>query len=237
MRNTATIVVGALLAGPVSAGERDWHVDVGVGTDLPISLGVYGKVELPYRIRGRVGLGWMPGPYLDMVNAISVGAGWYDQTVGDLIDLALRDSLVVHTSVGWRPLPKAGFHFDFGYEAAVLGGSLTGAETVETLSGEELPREVEEAMVDVKAASTAHLLSVNVGWEFVVKERLVFDVGLGGAFTVGAQSRLSADLTTDRPVIVDAVDRALREGEAYLDDLLVRYVHTPTIRVGVAYRF
>jgi len=239
----------SLIAAPALAagadGDRDeLHVDAFASTYVPVSVGVAGRVELPYRIRATVGVGIMPGPYLDTVNALAVGVGWYGEPTANLIDAALKNSLIVHPRVGWRPVPTHGFHFGAGYQVAALGGSLSGAEAIAAATGTEVPDTEGDAAIEVDAAATDHMLTIEAGYEFVIQERLVIDLTLGGAFSVGSSARLarSEAVAEPRPGPAgadrgDPLDPLLRAGEAYLADTLTRYVHTPTLGVMVGYRF
>ena len=119
------------------------------------------------------------------------------------------------------------------------------AEAIAAVTGQEVPDTGEDSAIEVDAAATDHMLTVEAGWEFVVKEKLVIDLTLGGAFSVGASSKLSraGDATSvgrERPgagAAGDPLDPLLRAGEEYLDNTLTSYVHTPTVGVMVGYRF
>jgi hypothetical protein len=214
-------------------------VDIRLKTDVPLSTSLGVGVELPHRVRASLGVGLMPGPYLDIIQGMAVGFGWYDQVTADLIDAALQGSLLIHPEVGWRPLPKAGFHFDGGYSVAALGGAVTGSEALEALTGTELKdRDGQDAVVELTAGATDHMLTVRLGWEFVIAKRLVIDPSLGGAFTVGAGANIETDLGSSRfGGAVDNLSSFSSAGEAELVKLLKQYVHTPFVGVSVAYRF
>ena len=236
-------ILSGLLLGSVAHAKEPAHVDAMVGTNVAVNIGAQIRIEGPYRIRGSLGLGFLPGGYLNIINSISTGFGWYDELTADLIAAALKNSLIFHPRIGWRPIPKAGFHFDGGWMIAALGGSLTGAETVAVLTGEELADTPENAIAEIGVNATDHMLTVDVGYEVVVKERLVMDFTLGGAFSVVATSKLEG-VTSDsnRPgpgqQLVSGVSEELTAaGEQYLNETFTKYVHTPTVGIMVGYRF
>lgn len=236
------LILSAALCLADTADASDWHLDASLGTDFPISLHGAVTVEGPYRLRARLGIGWMPGGYLDVINGIITGFGWYDDATAALIQAVLKDSLIVHPELGWRPVENAGFHFDVGYQMAGLGGSLSAVETVEALTGNDLPAEASEAAIDLQAAATDHMLTVNLGWEFVIKDRLIIDTGLGGAFSMSASSELTPNLNTGRTgpgydAMLAELDETMGEGETLLNETLTKYVHSPMIRIAVGYRF
>lgn len=234
-------LLALLLAAPATAADPV-HVDVFAATYFPVSVGVAGRVELPARVRLTVGVGTMPGAYLSAINGLCTGFGWYDDLTASLISSALKNSLIVHPRVGWRPSPKLGFHFDVGYQVAALGGSLSGAETIAAASGQELPDGFDGDVIEVDASATDHMLTIEAGYDIVVRERLVIDLSLGGAFSVAARSELAraGEITTPSrfdDTIDERLDPLLAQGEEYLTDTLTRYVHTPTVGVMVGYRF
>jgi hypothetical protein len=238
-RMIRTALVSAALLMPATAAAGDMHLDATLGTEFPVSLGGAVSFEGPARLRARVGVGFMPGPYLDTINSLSTGFGWYDDVTASLISAALKNSVIIHPQLGWRPVKKLGFHFGAGYQVAALGGSLSTAELIEAVTGTELDIDTSDAQIEVLAKATDHMVTVNVGYEFVVAKRLVIDTGLGGAFTVGANSSLEADLGSGRGSdrLESAVQPLMDEGEVYLNDTLKSYVHAPMIRIAVGYRF
>jgi len=234
-----SVGAAALLAvAPVASAAPDVHVDAFASTYVPVSVGVAARAELPMRIRTTVGVGTMPGPYLGMINGIATGVGWYDDITGDLIAAALKNSLIIHPRVGWRPVPALGFHADAGYQIATLGGSLSGAETLAVITGQEVPSEDGETLAELEAAASDHMFTIEAGYQWVVKKRLVIDLSLGGMFTVGASSELTpaGDAPTS-PRYERRVDLFTAAGEAYLTQTLKSYVHTPTVGIMVGYRF
>lgn len=221
-------LLGLALAAPPDAV----HLDALAGTTLPLAVEARVQSELPGRLRVGVGVGVLPGAYVDLINTISTSAGWYDEVTGSLIRGALDDSLMLAADVGWRPAPKLGLFFGAGWRSGLLGGGLTGTEVLNAATGADLDPDRTVAQVSTRAA--LHQVTAELGWEQIVAKRLVIRASLGGAFTVAAPTDLSADLP---PRVAAEVEPVFVEGEDYLRATMKTYVHTPTIAVHVGYRF
>ena len=212
------------------------QVYLGAATDVPLDIAARVTVEGPYRLRLTTSVGWMPAGYLDLINGISVEAGWYDTTTASLIAVSLQNAIVWRTHLGWRPFPRHGFQFEVGYGMASLGGGLSAAEAVETLTGQTFPRDAGEDLA-VSLGATVHMIDVSAGWEWVIRDHLFVRADLGGAFTLAAQSHITPDWEITHPRVQTAVDEITAEGESYLNDTFTTYVHTPTVGLGVGWRF
>ncbi len=210
-----------------------WHVDLMARTDFPVDAGVALDVETPERLRLGLGLGVVPAPYVDAINAVAYAANWYDTATGDLIQDTIGASFVVHPVIGVRPVAREGFVVDAGFKLAVLGGKNTSAGLIAGLTGEEIPEGYSAAARDLRATAVVGMVTTRLGWVWEPTDHLVVRLDLGGAFTVTSTSRVS-------PPDGAAAERLwaplTRAGEVYLDQTMTRYVHTPTIGVGVGWR-
>lgn len=220
-----TLMIGTALA---------LSVDAGLETVVPIHIGVRASIELPQRIRLSSAIGVLPGPYLDTINAVSTGLGFYDDTTASLIDSALSRSLILREHLGWRPFPDSGFNFETGYSLAALGGGLSGVDAVEAVAGITVKDKGQHSF-DVQ--STLHLVDVSIGWEWVFKPSWVLRADLGAAFTVGSSTEVSRDWEVARRGRETAVDAVQDAAEVELNSIYRKYVHTPTIGLALAWRF
>jgi len=91
------------VSDPGPRRQGNVHFDLGFGTELPISLGGVGTLELPGRILLQLGLGFMPHGYAYAIDGALTSLGAYDQTVSQLIRNSLGNSFVLRASAGWRP--------------------------------------------------------------------------------------------------------------------------------------
>ncbi len=215
-----------------SKQKMEWTVEL--GTDFPVQVGPLVRVEMPNRIRFSTGLGVMPSVYLDSINAVAVSAGWYDALTADLLTLAMENSLVWTTRVGWRPMEERGLYVQGGYNLVTLGGGLSGVELVSAVTGQSLPSDAGVGRT-MNVESTAHMLNLEVGWEWTVFQNGLVRSGLGGAFTVGSNTEISPNWTP-RPRIQPAVETLTSGGETYLTSVIQDYVHTVVITISAGWQ-
>lgn len=227
------IALSATALPSTALAASPWRLDVTAGTDFPLSVGARLTVEGPGRLLLSTGLGVLPGAYVDAVNGALIGFGAYDDRTADLVDSALRGALVWRTHVGWRPFAKAGFYVQAGYAAVALGGGISAVETISLATGRPIPP---QAIGDLRARTEAdlHMIDAEMGWTWSPWRNLVIRAALGGAFTVSSSSRITV---SGPPQQVQAVTPLVEEGEAYLDDTLRSYVHTPVASVLIGWRF
>lgn len=219
--------------------DGPFHLDLQAQTDFPVAVGARISAEFPYRLQLSTGVGTLPGPYVDVINAVVVAAGGYDEATADVIRSALASSLVWRTHVGWRPLKKRGWYFEGGYGLVTLGGGITGQEALTLLTGGTVPTSdgPGTTLLDYDVRSTLHMVDVETGWRWLLwRDRIVLRAALGFAGTVGSKTVLEPKDTT-RLTDTAALQTLAREGEAYLDDIYTSYVFTPVVSVGVGYRF
>lgn len=230
-----SVTVAALTAAPCARAdepETKWRGAVAAGTELPMSVGVRGQVEAPFRVRLSTTLGVLPGPYVSAINGFLVGIGAYGDDTATLVKSTLSSSLIWRTHVGYRPFAKHGFTVEGGYGLVTLGGGATQATLVTALTGREAPNANDEKTYS--ARSTLHMLDIELGWEWEIVRHLFARVALGGAFTVGSSTTITPDFQPRAPRLTTAF---ASYGEAYLDDVYTSYVFTPVASVWAGYAF
>ncbi len=89
--------------------ESDFHLDLGFGTELPISIGGVVTAEVPGRVLFQLGLGFMPHGYAYAIDGFLTSVGAYNQTISNVVRSALGNSFVLRASAGWRPSAGHGF--------------------------------------------------------------------------------------------------------------------------------
>ena len=223
---------------PIAARASDSgsvHLHVEALTDLPVQIGGRIQLEVPYGIRFATSLGAMPGSYVDLINEILVAANAYPEPTAQLIRTTLQQSLVWRTHVGWRPLSDHGFYFELGYALVTLGGGASGEELIAGITGQPVPggSGASERLYD--AASTLHMLDVEVGWEWVLWDALTLRAALGMIATVGASATVDPQFTV-KPLFQPVLDGFTSFAESYLIDTYTSYVFSPVISVAVGYR-
>ncbi|MBI5502564.1 MAG: hypothetical protein HY907_20130 [Deltaproteobacteria bacterium] len=234
---SVAVVLGVALALHASPASAEWRLGVEALTDVPVQFGGRVWVEFPYGVRVDTSLGWLPGPYVDVINAIVVGLEGYDQNTADLVAGALSSSLVWRLHAGWRPLPDWGFYFEAGYGLAALGGGLGAEQLITAATGRAPPHDVPaDRTYDI--TSLVHMIDVEVGWQWALfDDRLTLRTAIGFAGTVGASTTIEPQFT---PLTADGrrgVEQLTEAGEAYLDDVYTSYVFTPVVTAAVGYQF
>ena len=216
------------------SNETPVHLGLELLTDVPVEVGMRVGVEVSEMFRASVTLGVLPGPYVDLINAVVVAFDGYNDATADLIAQALDNSLILRLNTGLRPWQDLGLYFDIGYTLVTLGGGVAGEDLFAAVTGVEAPENPtgEEHPYDV--ASTLHLIGLEVGWEWVFAQRWTVRTALGAVFTVASNTTVEADFESRFPGLVGEFTAF---SEAYLDDVYTSYVHTPVITVSVGYRF
>lgn len=222
---------GAASAGDAGGGAgRAWGLVLGAGTDLPLAVNGHAALEGPLRTRLTTSLGVLPGAYVDALNRAVVESGGYDEDTGRAVKAALERSLVWRTHVGLRPW--RGLYVEGGYGLVTLGGSATGSEVLEIVTGEPLP-DVEGGNRPFTVDATVHMVDVEVGYAFRLPGRLQLRLAVGGAFTFASHVEIEADYPPAAPALVERFER-LAEDELRED--LRRYGHVPVVSVSLGYR-
>jgi hypothetical protein len=217
-------------AGTEPAPERERvRFDLAAGTALPVHLGVQALLELPHRIQLAAEVGWMPRSYVELINEVCTGFGWYDDATAALIGAALDNALVLRAAAGWRPFPSEGFEVRVGYTAALLGGGLSATEAVEAVTG----RELRTSGTEVPLQATAHAFQVALSWAFFIERAVLLRLEVSYFQIFYTDAWIALD-----PSRGDAAIAAASEAlGTYLDDVLGTFAKTPTLSAFVGYRF
>lgn len=221
------LVTLVILASP-------WHLDASAGTDFPLDVGGRVQLEGPGRLLATASVGLFPEGYLTVINGVLVAANAYPQSTADLIAAALKNAVVARVRIGWRPFAERGFYFLVGYGIAALGGSLTGADLITTVTGKP-PVTDSGAKISATAASVLHQLDFELGWRWFLWRGLFVQASAGGFFTVGASTNIVPQTTNAR--LSQQLVPIAAEGAAYLNGTYTTYLHSPTASLQLGWRF
>lgn len=217
------------LAGSARAG--DWHLAAGVGTTLPTDVGGRLDLETPGRVLISTSVGYLPPAYFNAINKTVEALGGYDQDTADLIDALAQGGWVWRSHLGWRPFKNAGFFFQVGYGRLVLNGNLKDSEALANAIGDS---RIESRDISATATATLHQLDGQLGWRWLLAERLFIRAAVGGFWTFSASSTITTRSTAaDRPYALILS----RQGEAYLNQTFKSYAHSPTVSLALGYQF
>jgi hypothetical protein len=228
-------MLSLLMASLATAAPYHPIANLEIFTSFPTDVGIRGTFEMPARLRVTGSVGWLPRPYLDVINDTAVANGWYKEKEADLIDAALKNAVVIRTHLGWRPFPKLGFQFELGYSWIGLGGGLTGGELLEAETGYDLSYFLGDDY-NFSANAELHRVEASFGWEHVIAKHLLIRWDLGGSYTFRATAKVEHQFETYWP-FTDPIEQAEEDAEEKLVTILEKNVHTPILAVGVGWRF
>lgn len=223
---------------PPPASDEGAHLDVGFGTEAPISVGGVITLEVPYRMLFQVGLGFMPHGYAYAIDGVLTSAGAYDESVSQVIRGSLGNSFVLRGSAGWRPFKGHGFEILGGYTLVALGGNTTAAEVINAVLSEGgASQQVPTGLSgDIPLSATLHNFHVSLGWRWLLaNDRLVMRASFSYIQTVSADFGVSlANLGEAGSAVEGGVNQALN---GYLSPFFTKYAKAPTLGLSAAYRF
>jgi hypothetical protein len=214
------------------AQSSDMHLDIEVGTDLPISVGGTASLQVPYGIRVSTGLGTLPAGYVTIINEVVTSLDGYNDATADLVEQTLQNSLVWRTHIGW--IADFGLYIDAGYTLATLGGGSSVEEIIVGIVGREPPSRGAEREYDIE--STLHMLDVEIGWKGVFWDAFVVRAALGFSGTIASKTTVQQRFSVNGPVVQRGIDEFEGFVEKYLDDTYQTYVFTPVFTVSLGYR-
>jgi hypothetical protein len=209
-----------------------------LATSAPIDIGAGVLIEGGPRLRAATQLGFLPNPYLDGINAaIGMFEPSWTEEEKQLVETALKGSLVWRTEAGWRYARKLGLYTHAVYTFAGLGGQATTEELIEGLTGEQIPDDTrfgQSGGREYEATAAIHLLGAEIGWDQRVWKRLHVRAAVGWNFTVASNTTIGPAF---EPAAVAApAYEAVGEAAAdYLDSLFQGYAHPPSVTLAVGW--
>ena len=229
----------AVLAGalPVAAANPVQHVDVTVGTDFPVRVGAGVTVEGPLRLRASMHAGALPEGYVDTINWGLTTFDVYSDTVAELIDILLQNSVVLRWDVGWRPLADRGLFVSGGLQILTLNGNTTDVSTLRAGIEGGLADGVGPQDGDIVVVVRPKMLHGEVGYEWLIRERFVVRSTAAFAYTLSNRTEITAADATGRPDEAAGTRALDAVGSDYLDYVFEEWVHLPTIGLSAGVRF
>lgn len=200
--------------------------DLAIATHVPISLGVEANLVLPLGFLLRGHFGFMPEPYVGLINGVATGLGAYDSSVAALVDRSAGNAFVMRLSAGMRPVPGYGFEVLAGY-TMIRANAQVPVEEFEQATGQSMP-----GMEGVGLGATLHAFHVEMGWSALVWDHLVIRASIGWVHTLGAEAGIDVP-----QAIRDRAGGRIEEIEGDVRENLTTYGFSPELRVGVGYRF
>lgn len=217
-----------------SLAQDDFHLDLEVGTEFPISVGANMVMTYPNGLRLSTGLGYLPNAYVEVINEVVQSFPYsYDDATGDLIEETLKDSLIWHLHAGWQS--GVGVYVETGYRLTALGGGTSSEALLAGITDWERTGEFNGSS-GYDVSSVLHMVDIEIGWTTIIDERWTFRTALGGAATVAASTTVSAQTSPTGRTRQRFVEEFESFSENYLVDTYTEYVFTPVFTVAVGYR-
>jgi hypothetical protein len=217
----------------LAANSRRWTLGVEAVAEVPLHIGATLQAQAPNRLRLSLSMGYLPGAYVDLINSVATTAGWYNDATAALITVALSQSLITRMHVGWQPWASRGFYFDGGYTLATLGGGASTEEFIIEATGQEPSGDSDALTNEYRIRSTLHMVDLEFGWRWLIRERFTVRTALGYSGTMSASTSVEGQFESSRPQISEAFEQGVAD---YLDSIYGSYVHTAVITLALGYR-
>lgn len=223
---------------PAPRRPREFHLDLGVGTEFPISVGGVLTAELPHRFLLQLGAGVMPRAYADTIDGFLTSVGAYDAVISQAVRASLSDAFVLRASLGGRPFSAHGFEILAGYTLIKGGGSLSTAGALDAILAETgYPLQAPESLpADIPIGATLHNIHASIGWRWLVADdRLVLRASLSYFQTVASQ--VTVDIPDTATEVVPFEAEINEQVSSYLGPFFSKYAKAPTLGLSAAFRF
>lgn len=226
----ALLIISLLTAPAVADDDGGWRIYGEALTEAPIQIGVKAIVEAPRRIRFGTSVGYLPGAYVDVINGLLTSTEVYTDETAELIEVALKNSLLWKTHVGWRPVADLGSYVELSYTLMGLGGGVSDEDAV--TGGTELdapPLRGDGAKFNIDSAT--HMAGVEAGYVWELDSGVTLRAGMGMSITLSANFEVEA---TGGEAGKEAIETGAKD---YLDSVFERWVHPPYVALAAGYRF
>ncbi len=214
-----------------AANEPRWRLALELKADLPLFAGGRVGLESPSGLRLTTGLGTQLPGYFDILNEIMEASAGYGSLVADHVAEASEVPLAWRIQVGWRPLPLEGFYFDVGYGVMSMAGSVETEPVAGNINNPSYQGSLSPQRYSLQ--STLHMLAVELGYQWTFGDSMLLRLSLGYVGTVASSTTVGQPFS---PYSLSDSASVATEVAGQLDELYPKYVHLPTISIGIGYR-
>ncbi len=212
------------------SAEPDWRINVELANETPLAVAAGIGVGLPYGLHVGASVGFVPEPYVDLINEASTRLDFYDDPTAALIEQTLDDTLIWTARAAINPW--RGLDISAAYSQLLLSGSASTQEVLDAFS-EPVPSGL-DAATPYDVESTLHILRADFGWTFRVAGGLYLRPSVGVAVTTAADTAVDAGITGN--VLNDRARELIAdEAEVFLDDIYTDYAHTVVLSIAAGY--
>ena len=224
------LLVLVLIGGAARASP--WRGGAELRTDFPLDVGATLWAEGRGRVQLSLGVGWLPGTYVDAIGTTVVAFGGMTKAQAELVRVALDSSAVARAHVGWRPFPSRGFYVEGGYGMLALGGGATTSELITAVTGATPPSGSADRRYRVY--STLHMLDAELGWRWELADNVTLRAAVGFTGTFAASTDVRPDFMPSDPARQQIYTSMAAKK---LDELYTSYVFTPTFTIASGWQF
>ncbi len=223
---------------PKAKTPSEFHLDIGGGTEAPISVGGIVTAELPHRFLMQLGVGVMPRAYSEAIDGFLTSVGAYDANTSQVVRTSLNNALVIRSAIGGRPFQSNGFEIFVGYTFMKGGGNLETADIVSAILAEggiavQAPVGLEAG---IPISATLHNLHASIGYRWLLAdERFVIRASLSYIQTVA--SNIHVDIPESAAVLVPYEATINEQVNEAVGPFFSKYAKAPTLGLSAAFRF
>lgn len=203
-------------------------LDLAIATHVPVSLGVEANLVMPLGLLLRAHLGFMPEPYVGLINDVAQTFGAYDDQIASVVSRSGANSFVLRLSGGIRPVPGYGFEILAGY-TMVRGGANIATRDFEGATGQSMNY---PGLDTIGISAVLHAFHAEIGWSALVWDHLVIRASIGWMHTLAAEDAIDVppELRARAGGRIEEIENSIRRG-------LTTWAFSPEARIGVGYQF
>jgi hypothetical protein len=240
----STVISGSVQAQPpdvtstrdaAHALHRPWRdepfpvaFDIAVATHVPVSFGVEGNLTFPWGLLLRAHVGFLPSPYIELVNGIAYNLRAYDENIGRVVERSGSSAFVFRVSGGIRPVPGYGFEVLAGY-TMIDGGTEISVLDFERITGYAMNY---PGLESARISATLHAFHAEIGWSGLLWDHLVVRFSIGWVHTIDVQGHVEVPsmLRIRAGGRIEEVEDGIRES-------VRTWGFSPEFRFALGYRF
>jgi hypothetical protein len=208
-------------------------LDVGLSTVVPVSTGVLIEYRAHKYCHVGLDIGYMPPPYIDLINTINESLGVYTESTSEVIRNSLQNSLVISPQVKAFPIKSVPFYVSAAYTLLSLGGGFNTLDTLSVVfpdfaeSGVFAFQNSSAFNTDIPVTTILHSAKVAAGIKYTARTNIYVNAEL--AFFKAFYS--STSVTDSNLTTLES------ELDYYMNDLYVTYITIPVIGLAIGYSF
>jgi hypothetical protein len=203
-----------------------------LGTEIPRSIQLRGKINFPENWFGIVGVGYSPRFLTDAYGSVATELSIHGDKTAKLVGAALGNTFALDVRVGYEfGGNENGVYVDFGYGLFAGKGSETDMDTLEGALNEDFFGVAQTVIPRV--SSTVHNLVAHLGYTHRLSNSFILAIegGLVKAISSSNSTTFASGVTTYAQDTIDAeVDKYL--SGVYQDEMII-----PTFSVWLSYLF